>query len=94
MKGKEKEEINKEICLSCNTYVETGVKCGQCGNWFHYKYEDTKEGQMKNPYSALMQYITKKDRLTKFANAEKTNNPNQNKIAVELRQKPRSSEMS
>ena len=40
--GKEKEEINKEICLCCNKYIETG------GNWFHYKCEDTTEEQVKN----------------------------------------------
>ena len=40
-----------------------------------------------------MQYIYKKDRLTKFAYAENTNNSNQDKIVVELREKLRSTEM-
>ena len=48
---------------------------------------------MKNHYPGHMQYICKKDRLTKFANTENTNNPNQDKVVVELRRKPRSSEM-
>ena len=48
---------------------------------------------MKNHCPEHMQYICKKDRLTKYANAEKTNNPNQDKIVVELREKLRSSEM-
>ena len=57
LRGKEKEEINKEICLCCDKYVGTGVECGQCGNWFHYKCEDTTEEQVKNHYPAHMQYI-------------------------------------
>ena len=93
LRGKQKEEINKEICPYCNKYVETGIECGQCGNWFHYKCEDTTEEQVKNHYPAHMHYICKKCRLTKFANAENTNNPNQDKIVVELREKLRSSEM-
>ena len=48
LRGKEKEEINKEICLCCNKYVEISVEFGQCGNWFHYKCEDTTEEQVKN----------------------------------------------
>ena len=38
-----------------------------------------------------MQHICKKDRFTKFANF--TNNPNQDKIVVELKEKLRLSEM-
>ena len=40
-----------------------------------------------------MQYICKADRLTKFANTENTNNPNQDKIVMKLREKLRSSKM-
>ena len=40
-----------------------------------------------------VQNICKKDQLTKFANAENTNNPNQDKIVAALRQKLRSSGM-
>ena len=40
-----------------------------------------------------MQYICKKDRLTKFTNAENSNNANQGKIVVELREMLRLSEM-
>ena len=93
MRGKEKEEINKEICHYCNKYVETGIECGQCGNWFHYKCEDTTEEQVKSHYPAHMQYICKKDLLTKFGLAENTNNPKQDEIVVELTEKLRSSEM-
>ena len=89
LREKEKEQINKEICPCCKKYVETGVECGQCGNRFHYKCEGTTEEQMKNHYPERMQYICTKDRLTKFANAENVNNPNQDKIVVELREKLR-----
>ena len=27
-RGKEREEINTQICPCCNKYVETGVECG------------------------------------------------------------------
>ena len=40
-----------------------------------------------------MQYICKKNQLTKFANSKNTNNSNQDKIVVELREKIRLSEM-
>lgn len=40
-----------------------------------------------------MQYVCKKDRLTKFTNAENSNNANQGKIVVELRETLRLSEM-
>ena len=93
LRGKEKEEINKEICLCCNKYVETGVECGQCGNWFHYKCEGTAEEQAKKHYPSHVQYICKKDQLTKFANTESTNNPDQDKIVAALREYLRSSEM-
>ena len=93
LRGKEKEEINKEICLCCNKYVETGVECGQCGNWFHYKCEGTAEEQVKKHYPAHVQYICKKDQLTKFPNTENTNNPDQDKIVAALREYLRSSEM-
>ena len=54
LREKEKEEINKEICPCCNKYVEKGVECIQCGNWFHYKCEGTTEEQVKNHYSETM----------------------------------------
>ena len=61
LREKEKEEISKELCPCCNKYVETGVECGQCGNWFHYKCEGTTEEQVKNHYAKHMQYISEKD---------------------------------
>ena len=66
--------INKEIYPCCIKYLETGVECGYCGNWFHYKCENTTE------------YISKKDQLTKFANAENIINPNQDNIVVESKE--------
>ena len=40
-----------------------------------------------------MQCICKNDQLTKFENAENSNDPNQDKILVELRKKLKLSEM-
>ena len=79
--GKEKEEINKEICLCCNKYLETGLESEQCGNWFYYECEGTTEEQVKNNFPEQVQYKCTKDQLTKFANAENTNNPNLDKKA-------------
>lgn len=81
------KEINKEICPCCKMYVEAGVECGQCGSWFHYKFEGTTEKQVKNNYPEHIQYVCKKDQLTNFAHAENINNPNQDNIVVGLKEK-------
>ena len=41
----------KEICMKCNKYVETGVQCGSCCRWHHYKCEGTTEKEIKKLYS-------------------------------------------
>ena len=89
LRAQEKEEINKNICSCCNKFVKTGIERGKCSNWFHYKSEE----QVKNLYPEDMQYICKKDRLKKCPNAENSNNPNQNEMVVELKEKLWLSEM-
>lgn len=54
--------------------------------WTHYRRA------VKQRLSKNMQNICKKDRLTKFKNWENSNDPNQDKIVVELRKKLRLSE--
>ena len=37
-----------ENCMKCDKYVETGVQCGYCQRWFHFKCEGiTKEEVMQ-----------------------------------------------
>ena len=48
---------------------------------------------MKNNFAEQVQYKCTKDQLTKFANAENTNNPNLDKKVAELREKLRSLEI-
>ena len=44
----------KEICMRCNRYVETGVQCGSCYRQYHYKCEGTeKEIKKLHPEETL-----------------------------------------
>ena len=50
------EKYSKEKCwkkFGCNTGVKTGVECGQCGNWFHFKCESTTEEQLNNHHPVV-----------------------------------------
>ena len=47
--------------MGCNKYVETGVQCGSCYRWHHYKCEGTTEKEIKKLYSQETHYICKKD---------------------------------
>ena len=47
---KTKENSEKEMCMGCNKYVETGVQCGSCYRWYHYKCEGTTEKEIKKLY--------------------------------------------
>ena len=33
---------NRDVCPLCNRPVKTGVQCGICSRWFHYKCEGTR----------------------------------------------------
>ena len=55
------EGSEKEICMGCNKYVETGVQCGGCYRWYHYKCEGTTEKEIKKLYPEETHYICKKD---------------------------------
>ena len=39
--NKEQRDIKSENCLKCDNYIETGVQCGYCQRWFHFKCEGT-----------------------------------------------------
>ena len=47
--------------MVCNKYVETGVKCGSCYRWYHYKCEGTTEKEIKKLYPEETHYICKQD---------------------------------
>ena len=51
----------QEICMRCNKYIETGVQCGSCYRWHHYKCEGTTEKEIKKLYTEETHYICKKD---------------------------------
>ena len=34
---KEQKDIKRKNCIMCVKYVETGVQCGYCRRWFHFK---------------------------------------------------------
>ena len=55
------EGSEKEICMGCNKYVETGVQCGSCYRWYHYKCEGTTEKEIKKLYPEETHYIYKKN---------------------------------
>ena len=55
------EGSEKDICMCCDKYVETGVQCGSCNRWYHYKCEGTTEKEIKKLYPEETQYICKKD---------------------------------
>ena len=49
-------KYSKEKCwkkFGCNTGVKTGVECGQCGSWFHFKCESTTEEQLNNHHPVV-----------------------------------------
>ena len=55
------ESSEKEICMGCNKHVKTGMQCGSCYRWYHYKCEGTTEKEIKKLYPEETHYICKKD---------------------------------
>ena len=56
--GKKTNEIQnaiRDICPVCDKYDKTGVQCGYCQSWFHFKCEDTTEEQVSKEYPAEQQ---------------------------------------
>ena len=41
------EDSEKEVCMGCNKYIETGVQCGSCYRWYHYRCDGTTEKEIK-----------------------------------------------
>ena len=54
------DDSEKEICMGCTKYVETGVKCGSCYRWYQYKCERTAKKEMKKLYPEETNCIYKK----------------------------------
>ena len=52
---------NRDVCPLCNRPVKTGVECGICSRWFHYKCEGTTEERVLKEYPHETHYISKKD---------------------------------
>ena len=53
---------NRDVCPLCNRPVKTGVECGICSRWFHYKCEGTTEEIVLKEYLHETYYISKKDK--------------------------------
>ena len=34
---KEQQDIKNENCIKCDKFLKTGVQCGYCQRWFHFK---------------------------------------------------------
>ena len=56
---------NRDACPVCNRPVKTGVECGICSKWFHYKCEGTTEERVIKEYPQETHYICKKDKEQK-----------------------------
>ena len=51
----------RDACPICDKYVKTGVQCGYCQRWFHFKCENITEEQVLKKYPAEQQYICMQD---------------------------------
>ena len=56
---------NRDICPLCNRPAKTGVECGICSRWFHYKCEGTTEERVLIQKPHEMHYICKKGKVQK-----------------------------
>ena len=53
---------NRDVCPLCNRPVKTGVECGICSKWFHYKCEGTTEERVLKEYLHEITTSVKKTR--------------------------------
>ena len=51
---------NRNVCPLYNRPVKTGVECGICSRWFHYKCEGTTEERVLKEYPHETHSIFKK----------------------------------
>ena len=66
MAGKKNNAIiNGNASPLCNRPVKTGVECGICRWWFHYKCEGITEEILLKEYPQETHYICKKDKKPK-----------------------------
>ena len=56
---------NRDVCPLCNRPVKTGVECGICSRWFHYKCEGTTKERVLKEYPHETHYICKNDKKQK-----------------------------
>ena len=56
---------NRDVCPLCNRPVKTGVQCGICSRWFHYKCEGTKEERVLKAYPHETHYTCKNSKESK-----------------------------
>ena len=66
--GTKQSNYNENKIEDCNVEkeqqdVETGVQCGYCQRWFHFKYEGTIKEKVMQEYPEEMQHICKKDKV-------------------------------
>lgn len=60
---KVQKDIKSENFMKWDKYVETGLQCGYCKRWFHFKYEETTKEKLMQVFSEEMQYFCKKARV-------------------------------
>ena len=51
---------NRDAYSLCNRPVKTGIECGICSRWFHYKCEGSTEERVLKEYPQEIHYICKK----------------------------------
>ena len=56
---------NRDVCPLCNRRIKTGIECGICSRWFHYKCKGTTEKKLLKEYPQGTHYICKKDKQQK-----------------------------
>ena len=67
-KTNETRNVWTDTCPICDKYVKTGVQCGYCQRWSHFKCENTREEQIWKKCAAEQQYICMQDQHQTFEN--------------------------
>ena len=62
---KNSDMSNRDVCPLCIRPAKTGVECGICSRWFHYKSEGTTEERVLKESPRETQYICIKDKEQK-----------------------------
>ena len=51
------QNVMRDISLICVTYLKTGIGCGYCQRWFHFKCEKITEQQASNECPVDQQHV-------------------------------------